>query len=240
MIFQCTPVDALWKYEVQFDPLAGAKCLTPGKLILGLEITNVICDLLILALPVYMVRTLQMKGTRKLGVIGIFLLGGLYVASIEEPAQRISLLLTYVSSVCVTSGVRAYYTYDPATGQPHDLGIALDWGIVQLAVAIVCACLPTYGPLVKFRDTASSPGRAWYSSLLSGFRGSKASARKGTGKTDDSKIRTGTARSRQSDYRQIDDYAYLKRVDTGERSSRERTDTYPMGRIQAQNEAEII
>ena len=76
VIFQCTPIDAAWKLHLRGTPGA-ATCIDAGKLLQGCEIANVVIDLAILSLPIYMVRSLQMKATKKASVIAIFLLGGL-------------------------------------------------------------------------------------------------------------------------------------------------------------------
>ena len=76
VIFQCSPVDAAWRYELQLTPGA-SKCLQIGRVIFGLEISNVIIDVSILVLPIFMVQRLQMKTSRKISISSIFLLGGL-------------------------------------------------------------------------------------------------------------------------------------------------------------------
>ena len=68
LIFQCNPISAAWDLELQATPGA-AKCL-PRSLDLGMEISNVVLDSLILALPVHMIRRLQMKISKKIGIIG--------------------------------------------------------------------------------------------------------------------------------------------------------------------------
>ena len=75
-IFQCRPILASWHFELRAGPEA-ATCLQPGRIILGIEITNVLIDVLILSLPVYMIRKLQMRTIKKLCIASIFLLGGL-------------------------------------------------------------------------------------------------------------------------------------------------------------------
>lgn len=42
-------------------------------------------------------------------------------------------------------------------------GEGLSWSVVELAIAIVCACLPTYGPLLKSSKGARSIS-SWYQS----------------------------------------------------------------------------
>jgi hypothetical protein len=44
-----------------------------------------------------------------------------------------------------------------------------DWITVELACAIVCACLPTYAPLLP-RETVFPSLKSWYASLVNSFR----------------------------------------------------------------------
>lgn len=78
IIFQCSPVAAAWNIIAQ---LTGAgECMPASHIVFGSELANVVLDVMILSLPVYMVRRLQLPTRRKWGVSSIFLLGGLYVA----------------------------------------------------------------------------------------------------------------------------------------------------------------
>lgn len=58
------------------------------------------------------------------------------------------------------------------------MSLAMDWTTVELATAIVCACLPTYGPLMKGKPKRQGRIRGrWHSlrSLRSGIRRSRPS-----------------------------------------------------------------
>lgn len=68
VIFQCTPIYAAWDLVAA----ATAKCIPFGKLVLGYEITNIILDLAILALPARMVMRLQMAKDKKIMTISVF------------------------------------------------------------------------------------------------------------------------------------------------------------------------
>ena len=63
----------------------------------------------------------------------------------------------------MTSCVRSYYIFDPATGAPRDVGTSLDWSTAELATAIVCGCLPTYGPLLQMSNVFTGQVAKWYS-----------------------------------------------------------------------------
>ncbi|APA11193.1 hypothetical protein SS1G_11403 [Sclerotinia sclerotiorum 1980 UF-70] len=167
VIFQCKPIHAFWKFELQLTPGA-AKCMPSGQVILGFEVSNLLIDFLILSLPVYMVQKLQLKTSRKISIIGIFLLG---------------------SFVCITCIVRAYFIFDPKTKQPP-----MDWTTVELASAILCACLPTYGPLLSGIDITSSTVKSWFSSLIGSKRNSQ-----------NSKATNPSSKSNHSRYNQLED-----------------------------------
>ncbi|KAE8160880.1 hypothetical protein BDV40DRAFT_301853 [Aspergillus tamarii] len=144
VIFQCSPVHGLWSMEMK---LAGqTTCLNSPKMIFGFEITNVLIDVTILIPPVFMVQRLQLHPAKRASLSIIFLLG---------------------LFVCITCGVRAHYIWDPTTGMARSVPASMDWTAVEQASAIVCACLPTYGPL--FSNTSHLiPGlKAWYLSLRS-------------------------------------------------------------------------
>ncbi|ERF71789.1 hypothetical protein EPUS_01704 [Endocarpon pusillum Z07020] len=141
IIFQCSPIQAAWRFELHAT--GEAKCNSMPPAFFGLEIANVVVDIMILCLPIYMIRRLQMTAAKKRSVIAIFLVGGF---------------------VCVSCIIRAYYNYNPATGQAASPSGTFDWTTIQLASAIVCACLPTYAPLFK-RHKYPTRLRSWYAPL---------------------------------------------------------------------------
>lgn len=73
VVFQCVPVRAAW------DMLAAARarCIPFGNLIVGYELTNMLLDVAILALPIRALFRLRMSLSRKITVAFIFCLGGL-------------------------------------------------------------------------------------------------------------------------------------------------------------------
>ena len=72
-IFQCNPVRGAWDLTVP------ATCITLPKFYLANAVPNIAMDVIILALPIPNVWTLQMSIRQKYVVSGLFLLGGLYV-----------------------------------------------------------------------------------------------------------------------------------------------------------------
>lgn len=41
------------------------------------------------------------------------------------------------------------------------MAITMDWSTIELASAIICACLPTYGPVISRRSCCPSVRRHW-------------------------------------------------------------------------------
>ena len=72
--FACTPVAFIWDLTIQ-----GGHCINLIALARFTCITGSITDVLILALPMPIVWSLQMDRSKKIGICGVFLLGGLYV-----------------------------------------------------------------------------------------------------------------------------------------------------------------
>lgn len=74
-IFQCHPVNAYWDTYLLSDP--SSHCLDFNKLFLGYAITDVLLDVIILCLPIYMIQKLHLPKRQKFILCGIFLLGSL-------------------------------------------------------------------------------------------------------------------------------------------------------------------
>ena len=74
-ILQCKPVKAFW--ELELVAKGDGSCIPFGRVLLGYELTNMVIDIAILALPINVIRGLQMRTSRKVAVSCVFLLGGL-------------------------------------------------------------------------------------------------------------------------------------------------------------------
>ena len=72
-IFQCKPIQAAYNVAL----VSSAKCKPYGALVFGFELSNLILDVFILALPVFVIQTLQLETRRKVLITSVFLLGGL-------------------------------------------------------------------------------------------------------------------------------------------------------------------
>lgn len=76
-MFQCKPISTVWTVlENQF----GDKCIHTLAFYYGHSVSDIITDIIILAMPMYPLGKLQLPIRDKLAVGGMFLLGGLWVA----------------------------------------------------------------------------------------------------------------------------------------------------------------
>jgi len=141
-LFDCVPLSSYW------DPAVSGRCINYMLYYVIIMSVEVVLDAAILVLPLKQVYRLQMTGQKKTLVCGIFLLGGFIV---------------------ITNIIKTVWTY---TSSPHKLngGVDLLWGNIHQGTGILCACLPTYTPLVVKMSQAT---KSLWSSLTS--RGSKAS-----------------------------------------------------------------
>ena len=76
------------------------------------------------------------------------------------------------SSVCVSCAVRMYWIYLPDSPLPRSQPAVLNWSTIELASAIICTCLPTYGPLITGDRSILASAKTWYASLISSRGGS--------------------------------------------------------------------
>ncbi|CAI6334340.1 unnamed protein product [Periconia digitata] len=105
-------------------------CHNGARTLLAYELTNLVVDIFILCLPIGMIRKSGLPYDRQCAVSLIFLLGGF---------------------VCITSMVRLRYMWIlPSPKTAFDVGNVMLWSTIQLGLAIICACLPTFGPLLKY------------------------------------------------------------------------------------------
>ena len=72
VIFSCQPVQFFWDKSIQ-----GGTCLDENVISYATTGVNIATDLGVLCLPIPWLWKLQMPLSRKLNVIGIFILGGL-------------------------------------------------------------------------------------------------------------------------------------------------------------------
>lgn len=72
-IFACHPVSAFWQPQLLFTD----HCFNLRLWYYGITISNMVLDISILCLPLYVIHTLRLSANEKLLVSGLFLLGSL-------------------------------------------------------------------------------------------------------------------------------------------------------------------
>lgn len=72
-IFQCTPIEAIWYTNLK------RHCVDISADYIAVGTINILTDVAILCLPMPQLWQLQMSRARKVQMMGMFLLGGLYV-----------------------------------------------------------------------------------------------------------------------------------------------------------------
>lgn len=138
LIFNCNPVQRAWDSSIQ------GTCLPVGATFLGLAIFTVICDILIIFLPIPLLMQLNIKPAQKAGVVCLFLLG----------------LFTTICSI-----MRLTQIHRVADGDGNSTMLVL-WGVVEFSVGNIVTCVPYLAPLLKafVRDFRSTSGRKYYDS----------------------------------------------------------------------------
>lgn len=94
--------------------------------------TDIITDILIIAMPMPMIWSLQMSVRRKLAISAMFLVGFFAIGA------GIARMVAYL----VTS-----YEKESNPDFIQDFTIFLLWSLIELNVALLCACLPTLLPI---------------------------------------------------------------------------------------------
>lgn len=69
LIFACTPVERSWRPNVE------GTCLPPGPSFTAYAVVTIVSDVVVAVLPVPMLVSLNIQLSKKLGLIGIFILG---------------------------------------------------------------------------------------------------------------------------------------------------------------------
>ncbi|KAL8646782.1 MAG: hypothetical protein Q9226_006714 [Calogaya cf. arnoldii] len=137
-IFICTPISYFWTRT------GNGHCVNEMALYYSGGALTVIVDILVLALPMMIVWKLQMNRSKKIGVMGIFLLGGF---------------------VCLASIIRMVYIHQIVVDDPTWTQVNPSiWSTIEPCMGIVSACLPIIGPqLRKTKLLGSLTSSSWFS-----------------------------------------------------------------------------
>ncbi|KAA8651300.1 uncharacterized protein ATNIH1004_000181 [Aspergillus tanneri] len=204
-LLYCIPIQRFW------DPSAGGSCFNFAAYFLAMELVDMLLDVVIIALPVNTILGLHLSLRKRLALLGIFLLSAFVV---------------------ITGAVRIGYVYKPGD-QLLSLAQASLWSVINLGVAILCASLPTYRPLLPKFESFGSMFRTRY------IGWSRADSR--TSKSDGSTCNTYNPRS-----------GYYSKMEGGtgavvpltiiaaEESHNAKRDRLPTGGIQVQRDVEVV
>lgn len=124
-IFQCSPVD------LAFNKALVGTCIDNAKFWYANAGFSIATDIIILFMPMWLVYKLQIPLAQKMALIVVFALGSFVLITS-------CLRITTIDIIATT------------TDQTYDISSTM-WTIIEMNVAIVCACLPMIRPLiVKF------------------------------------------------------------------------------------------
>ncbi|PVI08102.1 hypothetical protein DM02DRAFT_690581 [Periconia macrospinosa] len=120
----CSPPSLLWENPKEIPN----KCIMYSNFFITMLTIELCLDIAILVLPLFYISTLRLlPWKRKAGLVGIFLLGGFVIVTgivrIESSVELGVQVIDYVQDIF--------------------------WQSVHAGSAIICACLPTYRPLVR-------------------------------------------------------------------------------------------
>ena len=121
-IFQCTPVDRA------FNKLIPGTCISNSMFWYANGSFSIATDLIILFIPMPLIYQLQIPRVQKVALVVVLALGGFVVITSCLRMTTINIAATSPDS-----------TYDIASTM---------WTMIEMNVAIVCACLPMIRPLL--------------------------------------------------------------------------------------------
>ncbi|KAH6654872.1 hypothetical protein BKA67DRAFT_624235 [Truncatella angustata] len=121
-IFQCTPVEKAW------DKGMVGSCIDNGKFWYANGAFSIATDIIILLLPMPLVYALQLPKVQKAALILVFTLG---------------IFVVITSCLRLTTLNHQAVTPDPT----YDI-VSTMWTVIEMNVAIMCACLPQIRPLL--------------------------------------------------------------------------------------------
>ncbi|KAF2877246.1 hypothetical protein BDV95DRAFT_468720, partial [Massariosphaeria phaeospora] len=123
-IFVCWPVQKYWKPEIE------GKCINTFASWFANAAINIVTDFMIIILPMPVVRNLQLAKRQKMLLLGVFAFG---------------IIVCIISIVRLNSLRVITQSRDPA----YDNTPVATFSIVEINVALICACLPTLRPLLS-------------------------------------------------------------------------------------------
>ncbi|KAI6462594.1 hypothetical protein MCOR16_010269 [Pyricularia oryzae] len=143
-IFQCVPTRSWWKRLDPVDPMPPTEFVCgvdSTQFFIGNSIPTIVTDIMMIAMPVPYIWSLQMRVPQKIGVLAIFLLGAF---------------------VTIISMVRLSYLLHLDLQSPDitwNFVVAVIWTNLEGNIAIICCCLPTLKPILNLVMEGSAATR---------------------------------------------------------------------------------
>ncbi|ATY66869.1 CFEM domain-containing [Cordyceps militaris] len=148
-LFECRPISFFWDKNQ-----AGGSCIKDPLITIGLPsgVSSCIGDLVILALPIPMLRKLQLNPKKKAGLMGIFLVGLVVVC------------ISFIRWVALLG------THENITSSQVEAGV---WTSLEGSIGIMCANLPALAQLCRrwlsaSRSVQGNEAQGWSETLTIG------------------------------------------------------------------------
>ncbi|KAH7121798.1 hypothetical protein B0J13DRAFT_158581 [Dactylonectria estremocensis] len=116
-LYMCRPIPLYWDWS------RPGSCLDVGKAFMACAVLNVVTDVIILCLPVWLLRPLRMRGLQKIGVTLVLMTGGFVCA------------VSIIRLASIPSGL-----HNPDLTWRYVINLI--WCIIEMYSGIICACLP--------------------------------------------------------------------------------------------------
>ncbi|BCS24862.1 CFEM domain-containing protein [Aspergillus puulaauensis] len=126
LLFSCSPISYYWD---MWDGEHTGKCMSHDKILVAHSVSNIVLDVLIVAIPMPTLATLHMPLEKRLGVCVMFAVG---------------IVVTVISIFRLVETVGFNQTTNP-TRDFVPVGI---WSLLEFDVAIMCACMPAIRSLI--------------------------------------------------------------------------------------------
>ncbi|KAL5333213.1 hypothetical protein BJX70DRAFT_406476 [Aspergillus crustosus] len=134
-IFQCKPRTYMW---MKWDGEHEGTCLDQHAILYSHAITNIILDVVVIALPLPTLLRLSLSIMKKLGICLMFVIG---------------LVVTVISILRLTTSL-GFLTSPNPTREFIPVSI---WSFLEIDLGIICACLPGIRALIKYLFRSSKP-----------------------------------------------------------------------------------
>ncbi|KAL4732883.1 hypothetical protein BDV11DRAFT_176228 [Aspergillus similis] len=135
------------------------KCGNNFPLLIAMAATDVVVDLIILVIPIFMVFPLQMPLKKRLGVIGILMLG---MSATACGIARLGLFAAILGPPLLSSPTVAGFPADDDIGVVSGL---VFWGMLEVGIATIAVSLPVMYGLMRKWSTSVILG--YFQSLIS-------------------------------------------------------------------------